>query len=938
MRKLLLLFFLFALPVFVYAQYFGGAPASRKWMQLGTDSVRIIFPAGMDSQANRVASIVQYMASQKPVSLGDKLKKINIVLQHETTIPNGYVQLGPFRSEFYMTPSPDNFDQGTIPWADQLALHEYRHVQQFNNFNNGMSHLMKILFGEEGYTVAINAAVPDWFFEGDAVYNETVLTRQGRGRIPQFTNAFPSLWQANKNYGWMKLRNGSFKDYVPTHYHLGYLLVNYGYEKYGPDFWKKVTKDASAYKGLFYPFQLAIKRHAGVEYDQFRKDAFDFYKKKTERTAVTRDEFLFPVNKKYVNSYYFPYQAGGDSLYYQHASFRHRSAFYLFDGKKRDRQRTRDVSIDEQFSYKSGKIVYSAFQTDPRWGWRTYSVLRVVDTKTGKQKKLTNKTRYFTPDISADGTRVAAVQNLEGGNSAIHILDATNGKVLHQVQSPSVNLFTDPKFLDDHTVVTAIRMHDGRMTLATADFTRNEINDLLPRSFNVIGFPAIDGDRIYFTASFGGNDDVYVMKRSEKKIYKVSDGPLGNYNVTAGAGKITWSAMTAEGEQLRQVNEKDIVLKEVASQEIAIMESRFPVSLSKDLAGTLDKEVPWKTFPSSTYKKGTGLLNFHSWRPYYEDPIFTFSLYGENVLNTMQTEIYYLYNQNDNTSGVGFSGLYGGWYPVISFGSEFTFNRESLLGSRVHRRDQLDSRVGFIIPLTFINGRSINTLSINNSYVLRNEFNKDFIKDSLGNTNFSYLSHSISWSQQAQRAVQDIFPRWGYSMTAMHRYPVSRYEGYQFYGAASLYLPGVIHSHSLVLTGAFQQRDTARLIFSSRIANARGFTDYYNTRAGSRLWRLSANYHFPVWHPDFGIASIVYIQRWRANLFYDQQRLFSDGKDITYDLKSAGVEFFLDTKWWNQHPLTFGFRISRLLEDDPRGEKKGKHIFEFIMPVNIIPR
>ena len=76
-------------------------------------------------------------------------------------------------------------------------------LQQFNNFNNGISKLMAALFGEEGYALAINASVPDWFFEGDAVYNETVLSQQGRGRLALFMTRFPSLWQAGKNYSWM---------------------------------------------------------------------------------------------------------------------------------------------------------------------------------------------------------------------------------------------------------------------------------------------------------------------------------------------------------------------------------------------------------------------------------------------------------------------------------------------------------------------------------------------------------------------------------------------------------------------------------------------------------------------------------------------------------------------------------------------------------------
>ncbi|HSU26766.1 MAG TPA: hypothetical protein VLJ68_00170, partial [Chitinophagaceae bacterium] len=243
--QMIILCFFQLLNVICVGQQFGGHPPSTKWNQVNTDTVRIIFPVGHDSQANRVASIIHYLAGQRPVSLGERLKKISIVLQDQTTIANAYVNLGPFRSEFYLMPELNNFQEGSISWPDQLAVHEYRHVMQFNNFHNGLSKLMNVLFGEEGYSLAINASIPDWFFEGDAVYNETILSSQGRGRLPLFLNAYPSLWQAGKNYSWMKLRNGSYKDYVPNHYYLGYLLVNYGREKYGADFWTRVTQDAS---------------------------------------------------------------------------------------------------------------------------------------------------------------------------------------------------------------------------------------------------------------------------------------------------------------------------------------------------------------------------------------------------------------------------------------------------------------------------------------------------------------------------------------------------------------------------------------------------------------------------------------------------------------------------------------------------------------------
>jgi hypothetical protein len=103
------------------------------------------------------------------------------------------------------------------------------------------------------------------------------------------------------------------------------------------------------------------------------------------------------------------------------------------------------------------------------------------------------------------------------------------------------------------------------------------------------------------------------------------------------------------------------------------------------------------------------------------------------------------------------------------------------------------------------------------------------------------------------------------------------------------------------------------------------------------MWRFSANYHFPVIYPDWGFASIVYIQRIRGNGFYDFTKVYSRDKSQTRDQRSAGIEIYFDTRWWNQYPLTFGFRISRLLDPDQFDGYKG-NVFEFIMPVNIFPR
>ncbi|MCH5600802.1 hypothetical protein [Niabella ginsengisoli] len=183
---LFLAIFFFSCLIETEAQQFGGNPFSTRWKQINSDTARIIFPDGLDSLASSVADIVRGISRRDRLKLGNKWNKIDIILQNQPVTTNGYVSLGPFRSELYITPSADNFDPSSLSWPSQLTVHEYRHVQQFNNFNNGLSGVMKKLFGQEGYALAINAAVPNWFFEGDAVYNETLFAPHGRGTLPFF--------------------------------------------------------------------------------------------------------------------------------------------------------------------------------------------------------------------------------------------------------------------------------------------------------------------------------------------------------------------------------------------------------------------------------------------------------------------------------------------------------------------------------------------------------------------------------------------------------------------------------------------------------------------------------------------------------------------------------------------------------------------------------
>ena len=980
MKKLFLACALYLAPCALFSQQFGGNPPSIKWKQIDTDTVRIIFPEGMDSTAQRVSNIIHYLAKNGPAKLGPQLRKVNIVLQTQSTIGNGYVSLAPFRSEFQITPVTNNFDLGSISWPEALSVHEYRHVQQFNNFRNGLSNLFYYLFGESGWLVGINAAVPDWFYEGDAVYNETVTTNQGRGRIPNFLNDYKSLWLYNKNYSWMKLRNGSLKDYVPSHYPLGYLLVNYGREKYGLDFWSKVTKDASGFKGLFYPFQHAVKKYSGQSYEKFRNDAFEYYKglsglelykdssgNGTLNTSTllsagsasqgtfnwsgaTGIENITPLNTSVPTNYFYPYQAGKDSLLYLKSSYRKLPAFYIrssgdfirgplhahYSGREQ-KLRVKDISLDEHFSYRNGKIVYAAYETDPRWGWRDYSVIRILD-KQGKQRTLAHKTKYFEPDISPGGKSIAAVQILPGGKSELHILDSKDGAVRQKIHSVEINLFTNPKFVNDSLLVTAVRLNDGRMTIAITDVHTGILERLIVPTFAVIDNLSTTSQVVYYTASYSGNDELYALQLSDRKVFQLTKTGLGNYFANANDEKIVWSGFTPEGFQLRKMNLQDRQWVAVSDSILSGSNYPYPVAHSKELDDILLNAVPNNKFLEKRYTLGEHLFYFHSWRPYYDEPEFTYSIFSDNILNNFSNEFYYRYNQDENSHAVGWASSFAALYPMLNTGVEYTFNRTAKTVAGNYTENRLEARVGYNIPLNFTRGRTFRFLDFGSNYVFSHRMPTGIFKDSVEAISKSYLSHFVSWSHYTPKAVQHIFPKFGYTLSANLRHWLNAFTGLRYNAQwllnGQIFLPS-IQNHSIVLTGSYQRVDTNSYTFSNRFVLSRGYDDLYF----QKMWRLSANYHFPIAYPDFGFANLVYLQRLRGNLFYDYSTAYTgyfSGPKKSWLLRSVGAELYFDTKWWNEYPLTFGVRYSHLL-DNVLNRPTEKNIFEVLIPI-VIPQ
>lgn len=910
----------FILPVLLVAatvcraQQFGGNPPSVKWNQVNTPEVKVIFPVGMDSTGRRVADIIHRMSSAVLPTIGYRQKQISIVLQNQTTVSNAYVGLAPFRSEFYLTPEQNSFDIGSLNWADQLAIHEYRHVQQYNNFNVGLSKGLHVIFGEGGQALGNELAIPNWFFEGDAVYNETHVSTQGRGRIPYFFNGYRALWAAGKNYSYMKLRNGSFLDYVPDHYPLGYMLVSYGRDKYGDQFWKNVTHDAAAYKSFFNPFQKSFKKQAGVDFNQFRIDALQSFKQTFNDQPETK------INKKqhFIADEEYPAYVNDQTIVYMKSPYNHRAVFVMKTRGVEKEIRVRDVSLDNYFAYHDGKIVYAAYRPDPRWGYRNYSELRLLDVNTGEERQLSRRSKYFAPDFSADGQKIVTVQVATSGKAEIHILNAANGKLISVVPNPGNLFYTYPKFYGDDELISAVRNEDGAMHIATIDIKSGKVNNLLPTT--IAAFPTVKHDTIYFSATLGNRDRLFALTAKDKHLYLLNNDALknsiGNYQPAISNNKLAWVSFTAYGYQLHETDKSNIIWTDITGNGMGSLSVFGVTSLAKDSATNILSKVKNEPLPATKYSKAHKLFNFHSLEPEFNDPDYSFSLVGENVLNTFESSLDFNYNRDEGYKGFGFSAAYGGLFPYLIGSANYTIDRKGYYkGSNVYW-NETEVHAGLQVPLTFTNGTQITNLSFGTDAVYNSTSFQAPYRSQFADRSYTYLNNSFVISNHISQAKQNIYPRFGQSLTLNYKYALTGANANQFLVAGTLYLPGFLVNHNFVINGAFQTKNRNSVIsFSNGFPFSRG----YAAENLYQLEKIGVNYHFPIAYPDAGIANTVYFNRIRGNVFFDYTHandFYSTGTAFKANFKSVGAEMYFDTQWFNQIPITFGLRYSHLLDDD----------------------
>ncbi|MDX8339570.1 hypothetical protein SLH46_10275 [Draconibacterium sp. IB214405] len=943
MKNIFLLLLLLA-TIVVRAQYFetGQDPASLKWRQINTTNFQLIYPDYYEDQAQVLAQKLELVYDFGSYTLNHKPKKISVILHTQTVHSNGLVAYAPKRSEFYTTPH-----QGIYPqdWLEQLALHEFRHVVQIDKLNADLPDLIKILLGEQGTALLFGAYLPWWFIEGDAVVTETALGKFGRGRFPSFLVEHRAQLVDNKIFSYDKAYLGSFKDYVPNHYQLGYYLVANSRERYGTDIWEKALERVGTKPFSITPFNKAVKLETGFGKVQLYESIFDSLAIEWKKADKQFEEIpltqLSKDNKTYTNYLYKNWLNDNELVVYK-TGLDVVPAFVKMNKQTGDETKliTPGSVFEESINFSGEWIVWAEKVPDVRWTHSGISRIRIFNANTKKMYTVAPEFKAFAPVLSPNLKEVAVVETNFTNANYLTVYDITSGKMKYRYQTEENNYLFSPVWLNNHEIIFAFLDENGKR-IAKVDLQTNEQTILPGTELGEIKQLKIFDDQLYFISSYSGKNSLYVYDLTSSEIKQIYEPRFdAAYPAIQESGLIALSDYTGDGFRIIEFQpENTIPINNVTP-------ASWPLanSMQQQEPGIVDftSVDTTKQFSSQSYSKPRHLFNFHSWAPVFVDPdTYEFlpgvSLMSQNKLGTALTTLGYKWDTSQKTGHFYGKYSYKGWFPVFDFevsggkrASQYWLIKEYRdQGDQVVRRDttlenykwnETSLNANVRLPFNLSHGAYLRFLQPEVDYQMAHYGKEKSTPDEFNEGNYHSLSYRLYYYQLLRKSHQDIYPNFGFVVEGNIRHsPWQPDEMGNLYAAATnVYLPGFLKNHGVRLYGGIQERTSGKLFgFSDAVRFPRGWTKIDTEEMSS----LSLNYALPLINPDLSIAGITYIRRISATLYADYANLKGNyhGGDVlakfNTNISSYGVELLGDVNFFRFYaPVKIGVRTSYLKE------------------------
>ncbi len=829
MAFILLLF----IPALLYGQFYeyGQDAGKLRWYQFKTPNYHVIFPEGVDSLAEAFANRIEFYYPYLGRALDHNHSQMPVIVHNESSFSNGVFVWAPKRLEIFTNPDPNGYNQD---WLTQLAIHEGRHAVQIDKLDQGFTKALYYLGGQQ-MVGAMAIFLPPWYLEGDAVDSETRLSTSGRGRQPSFEMELKAqMLEAGRTYSFSKATMGSYKNYIPDHYQLGYLMVRHGRRNYGDSIWIDFQNYAARKPFLLDPTLISMRKYGLSSKKQFYQNAMEEYGLHWSGTDSAR--VLTPYTpwgnsgrareSEQYTSYSYPQVISDSLLFVYKSGLDQIPEFILMDREGKEKSIFRPGYLSSgRVSVSDTHVVWDEFVPDTRWSNRNYSVLRSFEIATGKTKRLGKKTRFYSPAVSNDGSRIAVVEQSDLQKFSLVVLDI-DGKEQLRVPSPGNRFIQHPAWMEGDSSIVLIRSEKESKSLVRYQPGSGSWELLVKVEDEDISNPVVAGESIFFCATFSGIDNIYSFNISTKEIFQVTSSRFGAFQpyISADEKKLFYSNYTADGYKIAELSLKDGTGKSLTEVSDHTEQLDYDLNTEVLLEMAQAEGQDSVVYPVKPYLKIGHLFNVHSWLPAYIDylnphlalspenlPIsLGVSLISQNQLSTVVSQIGYEYKNGYHMfhSGIQLKGR----YPVFNFYFDYGGEPDVLL-----MHEEADTAMMLPYDLTFTaqsyipfrlnTGKFLTLIQPRIDYRYRREL--QYIEEEGDyRAGTHYLYYNLYATSYLRKGAREILPRIGFAASAGYYH--APFDN-RVYGAVSIlgltaYVPGFLKHQTLKLTMQHQEQ------------------------------------------------------------------------------------------------------------------------------------
>lgn len=928
------------------AQYYTwGSDSPMKWSTIHSEKVRMIYPDTIAGGARETFHYIQ--AVQPDIAYGFRrgAMKIPFVLHPENFRSNGLVMYLPKRVEFLTSPAIESY---SMPWYKQLVAHEYRHAVQYNNLNRGVVRIASYILGQQGSTIGL-LFVPLWALEGDATLTETMHSSFGRGLQPSFSLGYRAMegvgYKADgtprKNID--KWFSGSYLDYIPDHYELGYQICSYAWDRYGENIWDKITYYSARNPYVIVTTQVALKRFYKTSVRNLFHETFSTLQGHWDSLPRVENSTtpLTALPERNHTTYRWPLALDNGSIVAVKSDYARPERFVKIDPQSGEEQVLSYVgSLSTRPEVGHGRIWWTEYRRSALFEQRVNSQLCYLNIEEGVARRVKGARRVLYPTSAGQGFAWVNYRLNGSYEVVVRTAEGEERRIAAPHRSELHGLAWDDATQCLYTLVT----DDSGMWLGRVD---NEgVTPLTQGAYITLSNLRAGGGKLYFGSIASGKDEAHCYDLKTGREYRLTTSTYGSFEPSPTNGGIAVTTYGKRGyyvahQPLSDSLQHPVTPAPLPRNLLTPWKTRWPVvNLDTVRYTTLDSLAQSTKHRSKRYRKLPNLINIHSWLPLSYNPKAAMvelissvnlgvTLLSQNLLSNTEAHVSYGWNQKEGSlvrAGIRYFGLgvemeaealYGGRQLIYGIQS-FDPATEQIV-TQPRPNPETFYSVGFTatLPLYLQRGYHTSMFSLLAGWNYSNGMVANLGKIAWGEKGevanlqeigytegLHKLSFAVGFSDQVRMAHRDFAPRWAYNLQAGYSLnPSNRDFSDLIYCYGMAYLPGVAPHHSTRIAAAYQTSlggyrtpaGTAPLSYRSSLLIPRGFGSA-DILANNYI-AFSADYQLPVWYPEGGIGSVLYFKRVRVNIGGDyaqfrnigaqgpyQQRLWSVGGDLILDV------------------------------------------------------